>query len=99
MLNTAVCIIGTCTFLIVWLLYVLFNPPIFVFQDHESVVKAIYTGYEFLESVPAGNEVGLVLESTSFYAEQGGQVFSDPRHPILWLLDKKGIHYPRGDIW
>ncbi|XP_023527072.1 alanine--tRNA ligase-like [Cucurbita pepo subsp. pepo] len=45
------------------------------FKDHESVVKAIYTGYEFLESVAAGNEVGLVLESTSFYAEQGGQIF------------------------
>ena len=39
------------------------------------MVKAIYTGYEYLESVAADNEVGLVLESTSFYAEQGGQVF------------------------
>ena len=62
------------------------------------MVKAIYTGYEFLESVAAGNEVGLVLESTSFYAEQGGQVFSVPGHPIIRLLDKKGLHYPLGDI-
>jgi len=54
--------------------FCIFQPSIFVLQDHESVVKAIYTGYEFLESVAAGNEVGLVLESTSFYAEQGGQV-------------------------
>lgn len=43
-------------------------------QDHESVIKAIYTGSEFLESYTTGNEVGIVLESTSFYAEQGGQV-------------------------
>ncbi|XP_022153158.1 alanine--tRNA ligase-like [Momordica charantia] len=45
------------------------------FKDHESVVKAIYTGSEFPESVAVGDEVGLVLESTSFYAEQGGQIF------------------------
>uniref|UniRef100_A0A2P2L2W2 Alanine--tRNA ligase n=1 Tax=Rhizophora mucronata TaxID=61149 RepID=A0A2P2L2W2_RHIMU len=45
------------------------------FQDHESVIKAIYTGSEFLESAAANNEVGFVLESTSFYAEQGGQIF------------------------
>ncbi|OAY52220.1 alanine--tRNA ligase [Manihot esculenta] len=45
------------------------------YQDHESVIKAIYTGSEFLESYTTGNEVGIVLESTSFYAEQGGQIF------------------------
>ncbi|GMY18046.1 alanine--tRNA ligase [Fagus crenata] len=45
------------------------------FKDHESVVRAIYTGSQFLESVGANSEVGIVLESTSFYAEQGGQIF------------------------
>ncbi|XWS63325.1 hypothetical protein CRYUN_Cryun06bG0085500 [Craigia yunnanensis] len=45
------------------------------FQDHESVIKAIYTGSEFVESAIAGDDVGIVLESTSFYAEQGGQIF------------------------
>eukprot|EP00257_Ricinus_communis_P022363 XP_015582068.1 alanine--tRNA ligase [Ricinus communis] len=45
------------------------------FQDHESVIKAIYTGTEFLGSTTSSNEVGIVLESTSFYAEQGGQIF------------------------
>ncbi len=38
------------------------------------MVRAIYTGSQFLESVGANSEVGIVLESTSFYAEQGGQV-------------------------
>ncbi|KAK3027950.1 hypothetical protein RJ639_039417 [Escallonia herrerae] len=45
------------------------------FQDHKTEIKAIYTGSEFLESVVGGAEVGIVLESTSFYAEQGGQIF------------------------
>lgn len=47
---------------------------LYVFQDHETSIKAIYTGSEFIESAASGNEVGIVLESTSFYAEQGGQV-------------------------
>ncbi|XP_057774070.1 alanine--tRNA ligase-like [Salvia miltiorrhiza] len=45
------------------------------FQDHTSVIKAVYTGSEFLESVVPGEEVGLILETTSFYAEQGGQIY------------------------
>ncbi|KAJ6682416.1 ALANYL-TRNA SYNTHETASE [Salix koriyanagi] len=45
------------------------------FEDHESVIKAIYNGSEFLESAAAAIEVGIVMESTSFYAEQGGQIF------------------------
>ncbi|XP_062112959.1 alanine--tRNA ligase [Humulus lupulus] len=45
------------------------------FKDHKSTIKAIYTGSEFLDSVSAGAEVGIVLNSTSFYAEQGGQIF------------------------
>ncbi|KAK6119391.1 hypothetical protein DH2020_046862 [Rehmannia glutinosa] len=45
------------------------------FKDHASVIKAVYTGSEFLESVSPGEEVGIILETTSFYAEQGGQIF------------------------
>ncbi|KAF5749898.1 alanine--tRNA ligase [Tripterygium wilfordii] len=45
------------------------------FQDHETVIKAIYNGSEFLESFAGNQEVGIVLGSTSFYAEQGGQIF------------------------
>ncbi|XP_044490104.1 alanine--tRNA ligase-like [Mangifera indica] len=44
-------------------------------QDHATVIKAIYAGSEFIESAASGNEIGIVLESTSFYAEQGGQIF------------------------
>uniref|UniRef100_N1QSG5 alanine--tRNA ligase n=1 Tax=Aegilops tauschii TaxID=37682 RepID=N1QSG5_AEGTA len=40
---------------------------------YSSVVKAIYTGSEFIASASGDEDFGLVLESTSFYAEQGGQ--------------------------
>ncbi|KAL2933762.1 Alanine--tRNA ligase [Bienertia sinuspersici] len=45
------------------------------FKDHVSTIRAIYTGSEFLEAGVAGQEIGVVLESTGFYAEQGGQIF------------------------
>ncbi|XP_030526755.1 alanine--tRNA ligase [Rhodamnia argentea] len=45
------------------------------FQDHKSVIRAIYSGADFLEGAVAGEEVGLVMDSTSFYAEQGGQIY------------------------
>ncbi|CAF2097813.1 unnamed protein product [Brassica napus] len=45
------------------------------FQGHDSEVKGIYTGSAFLESSASGDNVGLVLASTSFYPEQGGQIF------------------------
>ena len=38
------------------------------------MIQAIYTGSEYLESAAGDSEVGVVLKSTSFYAEQGGQV-------------------------
>lgn len=46
-----------------------------VVQDHPTSVQAIFTGREFVEiaSVQEG-DIGVVLESTSFYAESGGQV-------------------------
>ena len=47
-----------------------------LYQDHKTVVKAIYTGEDFMETAVAGSDIGIILESTSFYAEQGGQVQS-----------------------
>ncbi|CAI9108700.1 OLC1v1008371C1 [Oldenlandia corymbosa var. corymbosa] len=45
------------------------------FKDHESVIKAICRGQQFFQSASGDNEVGIILESTSFYAEQGGQIY------------------------
>lgn len=49
------------------------------------MIKAIYTGAEFVESAASGYEVGIVLETTSFYAEQGGQVLYSQRY-IFYLF-------------
>lgn len=51
------------------------------------MVKAIYTGSEFVDSATSSTDVGIILESTSFYAEQGGQV-----HPIH-LYSNWHIHH------
>ncbi|XP_071698599.1 alanine--tRNA ligase-like [Rutidosis leptorrhynchoides] len=45
------------------------------FKEHESEIKAIYTGSEYVESADSGVDVGIILKSTSFYAEQGGQIY------------------------
>lgn len=44
-------------------------------KGHPSVVKAIFAHSGFVESTATAEDVGIVLESTSFYAEQGGQVY------------------------
>jgi alanyl-tRNA synthetase len=47
-----------------------------ILQEHSSVLIAIYTGSKFIASASGDEDFGLVLKSTSFYAEQGGQVQS-----------------------
>ncbi|RCV43312.1 hypothetical protein SETIT_9G283700v2 [Setaria italica] len=44
-------------------------------KEHGSVVKAIYTGSAYIATASGDVDFGLVLESTSFYAEQGGQIY------------------------
>lgn len=58
------------------------------------MVKAIYTGSEFLETAIEGVDAGIVLESTSFYAEQGGQVFSCGHfiEPSFLLKPDRSVH-------
>lgn len=51
------------------------DSPKFQHKEHSSVVKAIYTGSEFIVASCGDEDFGLVLESTSFYAEQGGQIY------------------------
>ena len=47
------------------------------------MIKAIYTGTEFLGNAGFGDEVGIILETTSFYAEQGGQVWYSLSHTLI----------------
>ena len=52
------------------------DTPKFKRVDINSVVKAIYHGGKFptaTQDVPEGEQIGLILDRTNFYAEQGGQ--------------------------
>uniref|UniRef100_J3N1C0 Alanine--tRNA ligase n=2 Tax=Oryza brachyantha TaxID=4533 RepID=J3N1C0_ORYBR len=51
------------------------DSPKYDNKNHDSVVKAIYTGSEYVSAASGDEDFGLVLESTSFYAEQGGQIY------------------------
>jgi len=59
-----------------------------ILQEHGSVVKAIYTGSEYIATASGYEDLGLVLESTSFYAEQGGQV--QLLHTAMFDIDQIG---------
>ncbi|KAF2675369.1 putative alanyl-tRNA synthetase [Microthyrium microscopicum] len=48
----------------------------------DSTIKAIYHGKKFYKStseVPEGEQFGIILDKTNFYAEQGGQEFDTGR--------------------
>lgn len=40
----------------------------------KATIKAIRANKQFLEEIPVGQECGILLDQTSFYAEQGGQI-------------------------
>ncbi|KAF2270724.1 alanyl-tRNA synthetase-like protein [Lojkania enalia] len=51
-------------------------------ENITSVIKAIYHNKKFLEStkeVPEGEQFGVLLDRTNFYAEQGGQEYDTGR--------------------
>jgi alanyl-tRNA synthetase len=54
-------------------------------QDHPANVKAIFSAAGFLDTT-SEHDVGVVLDSTSFYAEQGGQVSSQVLN-LSWQKD------------
>jgi alanyl-tRNA synthetase len=53
------------------------DSPKFVVQDTTGTIKALYTEKkEFVDEVKAGDDwIGIVLDRTNFYAEQGGQIY------------------------
>ncbi|KAK1084530.1 Alanine--tRNA ligase [Friedmanniomyces endolithicus] len=58
------------------------DSPKFGRENVHGVVKAIYHGGEFPEStkeIPEGEQIGLILDRTNFYAEQGGQEYDTGR--------------------
>ncbi|TKA48153.1 Alanine--tRNA ligase [Friedmanniomyces endolithicus] len=58
------------------------DSPKFGRENIHGVVKAIYHGGKFPEStkeIPEGEQIGLILDRTNFYAEQGGQEYDTGR--------------------
>ncbi len=74
-------------------------------QDHPANVKAIFSAAGFLD-MTSEHDVGVVLDSTSFYAEQGGQVSSQvlnliwQKHIIcvIWKVLLIGWEYCEGHV-
>ncbi|KAF7244582.1 Alanine--tRNA ligase, cytoplasmic [Varanus komodoensis] len=54
------------------------NPSgTYEFDSPLAVVKALRREKTFVEEVSTGQECGVVLDSTCFYAEQGGQIYDE----------------------
>ncbi|XP_051168075.1 alanine--tRNA ligase, cytoplasmic isoform X2 [Leptopilina boulardi] len=49
----------------------------YVFSSCTSTVIALRRGKQFVKDVTSGEEVGILLDQTSFYAEQGGQIYDE----------------------
>ncbi|XP_029635382.1 alanine--tRNA ligase, cytoplasmic isoform X1 [Octopus sinensis] len=49
----------------------------YVFETNTGSIVALRMGKEFVPKVPAGVECGILLDSTNFYAEQGGQIYDE----------------------
>ncbi|KAM3419905.1 Alanine--tRNA ligase [Cercospora zeina] len=52
------------------------DSPKFQRENIKATIKAIYYGRKFLQSteeIPEGEQFGVILDRTNFYAEQGGQ--------------------------
>lgn len=48
---------------------------VYTFEKTSGKIVAIRVGKNFVDSVASGEECGLMLDTTSFYAEQGGQIY------------------------
>lgn len=49
----------------------------YVFSSCIGTVIALRRGKQFVKEISSGQEVGILLDQTSFYAEQGGQIYDE----------------------
>ena len=47
------------------------------FEPCTAVVKALRRNKQFVDEVTSGQECGVLLDRTCFYAEQGGQIYDE----------------------
>jgi alanyl-tRNA synthetase len=47
------------------------------FESCEGTVIALHRDKKFVEEVKSGEHAGLLLDTTCFYAEQGGQIYDE----------------------
>lgn len=93
----------------------LFSPCVrtcAVFQPASATVLALRRDRAFCPEVTSGQECGVLLDQTSFYAEQGGQTFDEgfmvreddstgdvsvsEAPPLAWLARRSRLSCPRG---
>ena len=48
-----------------------------VFETCDSTVLALRCNKQFVDTVESGQECGILLDCTCFYAEQGGQTYDE----------------------
>lgn len=48
-----------------------------MYESCVGAIKAIRFNKQFVEEVTSGQECGLLLDQTNFYAEQGGQIYDE----------------------
>ncbi|XP_064641704.1 alanine--tRNA ligase, cytoplasmic-like isoform X2 [Lineus longissimus] len=49
----------------------------YTFETSTSTIKAIRRNKQFVDEVTTGQECGILLDKTNFYAEQGGQIYDE----------------------
>ena len=47
------------------------------FESCEGTVLALHHDKEFVEEIKSGEHAGVLLDTTCFYAEQGGQIYDE----------------------
>ena len=60
-----------------YLIYTLTFDDAIAFESCEGTVLALHRNKEFVEEIKSGEHAGVLLDSTCFYAEQGGQIFDE----------------------
>ena len=53
------------------------NITISAFESCEGTVLALHRDKEFVDEIKSGEHAGVLLDTTCFYAEQGGQIYDE----------------------